>query len=447
MNITIFGAGYVGLVQAAVFAEAGHRVHCVDIDVDKVRALNAGHIHIFEPDLPGLIARNLREGRLSFSADVAAGIGFAEILFIAVGTPANEDGSADQSHVATVARSIGTHMAARKIIVIKSTVPVGTNEMVGEIVAAALRETGRNIEFDIASNPEFLREGAAVDDCTKPDRLIIGTSSKRAEEILRTLYAPFNRSHDKLIMMDPRSAELTKYAANAMLATRISFMNEIAGIADRLGADVELIRKGIGADPRIGYAFLYPGIGFGGSCFPKDVRALIHMAEAAGDEPVILSAVQRRNAVQQHVLVDKISRYFGWQLRGKTFALWGLAFKPRTNDMREAPARHIIEALWAAGAKVRAYDPEAMEECARLYGARDDLQLVASRDEALEGADALIIATEWKIFQSPDFAAIRGRLKRPVIFDGRNIFDPAHIAAKGIDYFAIGRGLRPGAAA
>jgi UDPglucose 6-dehydrogenase len=442
MKVTIFGAGYVGLVQAAVLAEAGHEVMCVDIDRTRIDELNAGHVRIFEPDLDGLVLRNLRDGRLRFTTEAARGVAHAPILFIAVGTPASEDGSADQSHVAAVARSIGALMAAPKTVVIKSTVPVGTNAMVRGLIAEASRAAGRDIAFDVVSNPEFLREGAAVDDCSKPDRIILGTASRAAEATLRQLYAPFNRNHEKIIVMDERSAELTKYAANSMLATKISFMNEIANLADRLGADIESVRKGIGADPRIGYAFIYPGIGYGGSCFPKDVQALIHSAEAAGVDPLLIRAVRDRNEAQKHVLIDKISRYFGGDLAGRSFALWGLAFKPGTDDMREAPARAIMEALWRAGASVRAYDPEAMAECARLYGERPDLVLATSRDDALTGADALIIATEWRLFQSPDFATIRARLKTPVLFDGRNLFDPAQVAAEGLDYFAIGRGKR-----
>lgn len=440
MKVSVFGIGYVGLVQAAVLAEVGHNVFCVDINAEKIEALKRGDIPIFEPDLAGLVARNVEEGRLYFTTDAKAGVEHAGIQFIAVGTPPDEDGSADLKYVTAVARTIAQHMTAPQIIVNKSTVPVGTSDLVGEVVGKALAEAGKTIAFEVVSNPEFLKEGSAVADCMKPDRIIVGTSSKEAEMMLRQLYAPFNRNHEKMIVMDARSAELTKYAANCMLATKISFMNEMANIAESLGADIEWVRKGIGSDPRIGYSFIYPGIGYGGSCFPKDVQALIRTAEKAGVTPTVLSAVEARNNSQKHVLFDKIERYFGGDLKDKTFALWGLSFKPNTDDMREAPARVIIEALWEAGANVRAYDPEAMHETARIYGSRADLALVETREEALEGADALIIATEWKVFQSADFETIKAQLKSPAIFDGRNIYDPAFMKSQGFDYFAIGRG-------
>jgi len=442
MRVTVFGIGYVGLVQAAVLADVGHDVFCVDINAEKIEGLKAGNIPIFEPDLDGLVERNLREGRLHFTTDAKAGVLHAAIQFIAVGTPPDEDGSADLKYVTAVARTIAQHMDRPQVIVNKSTVPVGTADLVAEVVGRTLAEAGRQIGFEVVSNPEFLKEGSAVADCMRPDRIIVGTSSKDAEMLLRQLYAPFNRNHEKMIVMDARSAELTKYAANAMLATKISFMNEMAGIADRLGADIEWVRKGIGSDPRIGYSFIYPGIGYGGSCFPKDVQALIRTAEKAGVTPTVLSAVEERNTAQKQVLFDKIAQYFGGELKGKTFALWGLAFKPNTDDMREAPSRVIMEALWSAGAKVRAYDPEAMHETARIYGVRSDLDLVGTREEALKGADALIIATEWKVFQSADFETIKAQLRQPVIFDGRNIYDPAFMQAQGFDYFAIGRGER-----
>jgi UDPglucose 6-dehydrogenase len=442
MKVTVFGIGYVGLVQAAVLAEVGHDVFCVDINAEKIEGLKAGNIPIFEPDLDVLVERNLKEGRLHFTTDAKAGVEHAGIQFIAVGTPPDEDGSADLKYVTAVARTIAQHMQGPQVIVNKSTVPVGTADLVRDVVAKALADAGKTIGFEIVSNPEFLKEGSAVADCTKPDRIVVGTSSKDAEAVLRQLYAPFNRNHEKMIVMDVRSAELTKYAANAMLATKISFMNEIANIADKLGADIEWVRKGIGSDPRIGYSFIYPGIGYGGSCFPKDVQALIRTAEKAGVEPSVLAAVEERNNAQKQVLFEKVAAYFGGDLKGKIFALWGLAFKPNTDDMREAPARVIMEALWAAGAKVRAYDPEAMHETARIYGVRDDLDLVGTREEALKGADALIIATEWKVFQSADFDAIKTQLKRPAIFDGRNIYDPAFMKSQGFDYFAIGRGER-----
>jgi UDPglucose 6-dehydrogenase len=442
MKVTVFGIGYVGLVQAAVLAEVGHDVFCVDINAEKIEGLKAGHIPIFEPDLEELVVRNTKEGRLHFTTDAKAGVEHAGIQFIAVGTPPDEDGSADLKYVTAVARTIAQHMTRPQVIVNKSTVPVGTGDMVREVVGKGLAEAGRQLSFEVVSNPEFLKEGAAVADCMKPDRIIVGTSSKDAEMVLRQLYAPFNRNHEKMIVMDIRSAELTKYAANCMLATKISFMNEMANIAESLGADIEWVRKGIGSDPRIGYSFIYPGIGYGGSCFPKDVQALIHTAQKAGVTPVVLSAVEDRNNAQKQVLFAKIERYFGGNLNGKVFALWGLAFKPNTDDMRDAPSRVLMEALWAAGARVRAYDPEAMHETARIYGTRDDLDLVGTREEALKGADALIIATEWKVFQSADFETIKSKLKSPAIFDGRNIYDPAFMKAQGFDYFAIGRGER-----
>jgi UDPglucose 6-dehydrogenase len=442
MRLTVFGVGYVGLVQAAVLAEVGHDVFCVDINAEKIEGLKAGVIPIFEPDLDVLVERNLKEGRLHFTTDAKSGVEHAAIQFIAVGTPPDEDGSADLKYVTAVARTIAQYMKVPQIIVNKSTVPVGTADLVRDVVGKTLAEAGKQLSFEVVSNPEFLKEGSAVADCMRPDRIIVGTSSKDAEMMLRQLYAPFNRNHEKMIVMDARSAELTKYAANAMLATKISFMNEMANLADKLGADIEWVRKGIGSDPRIGYSFIYPGIGYGGSCFPKDVQALIRTAEKAGVTPTVLSAVEERNNTQKQVLFDKVADYFGGELKGKTFAIWGLAFKPNTDDMREAPSRVIMEALWDAGANVRAYDPEAMHETARIYGNRNDLALVTTREEALEGADALIIATEWKVFQSADFDTIKSQLKQPVIFDGRNIYDPAFMKAQGFDYFAIGRGER-----
>jgi UDPglucose 6-dehydrogenase len=440
MKVTVFGIGYVGLVQAAVLAEVGHDVFCVDINAEKIEGLKAGNIPIFEPDLDVMVERNLKEGRLHFTTDAQAGVEHAGIQFIAVGTPPDEDGSADLKYVTAVAKTIAQYMTEPQIIINKSTVPVGTGDLVGDVVRRALAAAGKSIDFEVVSNPEFLKEGSAVADCMKPDRIVVGTSSREAETVLRQLYAPFNRNHEKMIVMDVRSAELTKYAANAMLATKISFMNEMANIAENLGADIEWVRKGIGSDPRIGYSFIYPGIGYGGSCFPKDVQALINIAQKAGVTPTMLSAVEARNNSQKQVLFDKIERYFEGAIKGRTFALWGLAFKPNTDDMREAPSRVIMEALWAAGAKVRAYDPEAMHETARIYGVRDDLDLVGTREEALKGADALIIATEWKVFQSADFEAIKTQLKRPAIFDGRNIYDPTLMKSQGFDYFAIGRG-------
>jgi len=436
LKVTVFGVGYVGLVQAAVLADVGNDVVCIDVDAAKVARLAAGEVPIFEPDLEGLVKRNLAERRLSFTTDAAAGVAHGEVIFIAVGTPPDEDGSADLKYVLAVARTIGTHLRAPAIVATKSTVPVGTGAQVEAAIAAA-NTTGA--AFSVVSNPEFLKEGSAVADCQRPERIIIGTDSPEAERVLRELYAPFSRNHDKMIVMDIRSAELTKYAANAMLATKISFINEIAGIAEKLGADIEWVRKGIGSDPRIGYDFIYPGAGYGGSCFPKDVQALIRTAQGAGVTPHVLSAVEQRNTSQKHVLADKVIGYFGDDLRGRTFALWGLAFKPNTDDMREAPARAVMEALWARGATIQAFDPKAMDETARIYGDRPDLRLVATKEAALAGADALIIATEWKPFRSIDFAPVKAALKTPVIFDGRNIYDPALVARAGLQYIGIGR--------
>ncbi|CAN5782586.1 UDP-glucose/GDP-mannose dehydrogenase family protein [soil metagenome] len=454
MRITVFGTGYVGLVQGAVLADVGHDVLCVDVDAKKIARLEEGVIPIYEPGLEEGAKRNHAEGRLRFTTDPAAGVGHGRIQFIAVGTPPDEDGSADLKYVLAVAGTIAEHMAEAKTVVTKSTVPVGTADRVRARIAEGLAARGSALGFDVASNPEFLKEGAAVADCMRPDRIVIGTSSAAAEETLREVYAPFNRNHDKIIVMDVRSAELTKYAANAMLATKISFMNEIANLAERLGADVEAVRQGIGSDARIGYHFIYPGAGYGGSCFPKDVKALIRTARAAGFEPALLQAVEDRNEAQKSVIVDKIARHYGGALAGRTFALWGLAFKPNTDDMREAASRVVMEALWAAGARVQAYDPQAMEETQRLYGERDDLTLCGTKEAALKGADALVILTEWQVFRAPDFELIGERLAAPVIFDGRNLYDPARMQRKGIAYYAIGRGrpapeagARPGAGA
>ncbi len=443
MKITVFGTGYVGLVQGAVLAEVGHDVLCVDVDAAKVAGLKAGVIPIYEPGLEEIVKANHAAGRLNFTTDAATGVAHGRIQFIAVGTPPDEDGSADLQYVLAVATTIAEHMAAPKIILNKSTVPVGTADRVRARVAEVLATRGSDLGFDVVSNPEFLKEGAAVADCMRPDRIVIGTSDPETEEVLREVYAPFNRNHDKIIVMDVRSAELTKYAANCMLATKISFMNEIAGLADRLGADIEMVRLGIGSDQRIGYHFIYPGAGYGGSCFPKDVKALIHTARGAGFEPTVLQSVEDRNEAQKTVLFSKIAQHYGGDLAGRTFALWGLSFKPNTDDMREAAARVLMEALWEAGAKVQAYDPEAMEETQRIYGDRDDLVLCGTKEAALKGADALAILTEWQVFRAPDFDLIRERLTDPVIFDGRNLYDPARMARKGFAYYAIGRGLRP----
>jgi len=440
MKITIFGSGYVGLVTGACLAEVGNDVLCVDVDQHKIERLQQGEIPIYEPGLDDLVKRNTQNGRLTFTTEVAQGVAHGLFQFIAVGTPPDEDGSADLQHVRTVARSIGEHMEAFRIIVNKSTVPVGTADKVRVTVQAALDKRGSDIEFDVVSNPEFLKEGAAIEDFMRPDRIIIGTDNPRTTELLRALYAPFNRSRERLVEMDVRSAELTKYAANALLATKISFMNELSNLAERLGADIERVRMGIGADPRIGYHFIYPGCGYGGSCFPKDVKALEFTAREVGYNAQLLTAVEAVNNDQKGVLFDKIQRHFRGELRGRTFALWGLAFKPKTDDMREAPSRVLMEALWAAGATVRAYDPAAMQETHRLYGERDDLVLCTKPEEALPGADALVLVTEWNIFRSPDFDAIRSALKNPLVFDGRNVYDPKFMSKAGFTYYAIGRG-------
>ncbi|CAM5271124.1 UDP-glucose 6-dehydrogenase OS=Rhodanobacter lindaniclasticus OX=75310 GN=B1991_12495 PE=3 SV=1 [Rhodanobacter lindaniclasticus] len=440
MKVTIFGTGYVGLVTGACLAEMGNHVLCVDIDGPKVERLKQGVIPIFEPGLEAIVRRNHAEGRLEFTTDAAAAIAHGELIFIAVGTPPDEDGSADLSYVLAVARSVGQHLDRYAVVVNKSTVPVGTADRVRETVAAELAARQVSVEFDVVSNPEFLKEGAAVDDCLRPDRIIVGSSSARAVGVLRRLYAPFNRNHERMVVMDERSAELTKYAANAMLATKISFMNEIANIAERVGADVELVRQGIGADPRIGYHFIYPGAGYGGSCFPKDVQALERTARGHGYQAELLDAVEAVNRRQKGKLFELISRHFGGELRGKTIALWGLAFKPNTDDMREAPSRPLMEALWDAGAKVRAFDPEAREETRRLYGEREDLVLCEDAAAAAQDADALVVVTEWKAFRSPDFARLRDTLAGAVIFDGRNLYDPATVEEAGLAYYGIGRG-------
>lgn len=440
MRITLFGTGYVGLVTGACLAEMGNHVLCVDIDADKIAALKQGVVPIFEPGLAPMVQRNHAAGLLDFTTDASVGVAHGEALFIAVGTPPDEDGSADLRHVLAVAASIGEHLHDYAVVVNKSTVPVGTAERVRARIAEALAARGAKVPFDVVSNPEFLKEGDAVNDCLRPDRIIIGSDSARALALLKRLYAPFNRNHERIVAMDTRSAELTKYAANAMLATKISFMNEIANLAERVGADVELVRQGIGADPRIGYHFIYPGAGYGGSCFPKDVQALVHTAEVHGYTPRVLQAVEAVNQAQKQRLFALIQRHFGGDLRGKTIALWGLAFKPNTDDMREAPSRALIEALWTAGARVRAYDPEAQRETLRIYGARADLALCAQPYETLQGADALALVTEWKVFRSPDFARIRAALATPVLFDGRNLYDPAAVEAAGLAYYGIGRG-------
>ena len=445
MHITVFGTGYVGLVTGTCLSEMGNRVVCVDIDAAKIDGLKRGIVPIFEPGLEPMVLANHASGRLNFTTDAATSIEGGDIIFIAVGTPPDEDGSADLQYVLAVARSIGRHMAHPVLVVNKSTVPVGTADKVREAIAGELQARGVDIAFDVVSNPEFLKEGDAVKDCLRPDRIVIGTSSAQALERMKRLYAPFNRNHERIVAMDVRSAELTKYAANAMLATKISFMNEMANIAERVGADIEMVRHGIGSDPRIGYSFIYPGAGYGGSCFPKDVQALGRIARQAGYTAGLLEAVESVNHAQKGKLFELASRHFDGQLAGRTFAVWGLSFKPNTDDMREASSRALLEQLWQAGARVRAHDPEAMDEAARIFGARDDLVLCGTPDDALQGADALFVVTEWKAFWSPDFAALAARLGSRVVFDGRNIYDPAQVEAAGLAYYGIGRGrsLRP----
>ena len=442
MHVTLFGTGYVGLVTGSCLAEVGHEVVCVDVDQSRIDGLNAGIVPIFEPGLAAMVKANHAAGRLSFTTDAVTAMTSPEIVLIAVGTPPDEDGSADLQYVVAVARTIGRHLRAPAIVVGKSTVPVGTADRVRETIAAELAARGADIAFDVVSNPEFLKEGAAVEDCMRPDRIVIGTANASSIDTLRRLYAPFNRNHDRIVAMDVRSAELTKYAANAMLATRISFMNEIANIAEKVGADIEQVRKGIGSDPRIGWHFIYPGAGYGGSCFPKDVQALARTAVQHGVEPRLLGAVEAVNDRQKEHLFELMLRHYGSvdALRGRTVALWGLAFKPNTDDMREASSRTLLKQLWSAGAKVRAYDPEAREEAQRIFGERDDLAFCNSAGAALEDADALAVVTEWKQFRSPDFAQLKAKLRDAVVFDGRNLYEPAEIEASGLAYWGIGRG-------
>ena len=439
MKVTVFGVGYVGLVQGAVLADAGHDVLCVDVNEKIIDGLKNGIVPIYEPGLTPLVETNFREGRLTFTTDAIEGVNHGELQFIAVGTPPDEDGSADLKYVLTVATTIGTHMTGPKIIVDKSTVPVGTADKVKQRISEVLAERDVEFQFHVASNPEFLKEGAAISDCTKPDRIIVGTDSDDVEEAMRELYAPFNRNHDRLIFMDIRSAEMTKYAANCMLATKISFMNEMSNIAEKLGANIESVRHGIGSDSRIGYSFIYPGCGYGGSCFPKDVQALVRTADGAGYDARILKSVEAVNYDQKEILFDKINTHFAGDLKGKTIALWGLSFKPGTDDMREAPSRVLMEALWNAGASVQAYDPESMNECQRIYGQRDGLTLMGTAEAALNNADALVTITEWQQFRAPDFDLIKQSLSTPVIFDGRNMYDPKRLATRGITYYSIGR--------
>ncbi len=439
MKITVVGTGYVGLVSGTCLAEVGNDVLCLDVDPEKIRILEEGGIPIYEPGLQEMVRRNVAAGRLNFTTSVEKAVDHGTIQFIAVGTPPDEDGSADMKYVLAAARNIGRLMTDYKVVVDKSTVPVGTADLVRATVAEELQKRGTEVPFSVVSNPEFLKEGAAVDDFMRPDRIVVGAEDEQAILLMKALYAPFQRNHERLIVTDVKSAELTKYAANAMLATRISFMNELANLAEKLGADIEMVRQGIGSDPRIGYHFLYPGCGYGGSCFPKDVKALIKTAADKADIDLkVLTAVEEANDLQKHVLTGKIKAHFG-DLKGKHFALWGLAFKPNTDDMRDAPSRTLIADLLGAGATITAYDPVAIHEAQRIFGDKDGLRYGDSPIACLEGADALVIVTEWKEFRSPDFDAIKAKLKTPVIFDGRNLYDPKFVRAMGLTYLPIGR--------
>jgi len=439
MKITIFGSGYVGLVTGVCLAEVGNEVLAIDIDEQRISRLQRGEIPIYEPGLAGLLRSNLNAGRISFSTNAAAGVAHGLFQIIAVGTPPDTDGSADLQYVLAVAKAIGESLAEYRIVVNKSTVPVGTADLVRKTITEILHLRGVSIQFDVVSNPEFLKEGAAIDDFMKPDRIIVGTDNQRTTELLRELYAPFNRNRDRLIAMDIRSAELTKYAANSMLAAKISFMNELANLAERLGADIEKVRIGIGSDPRIGYSFIYPGCGYGGSCFPKDVQALVRTAHSVGYKAELLQSIELVNTRQKQLLFEKIKSHFGDNLSGRTIALWGLAFKPGTDDMREAPSRTLMELLWGQNVRIQAYDPEAHNEALRIYGANFNLILAKNPYVALEGADALAIVTEWNIFRSPNFAKMRSLLNNPVIFDGRNLYNPRRLAQEGFTYYSIGR--------
>ena len=440
MRISIFGSGYVGLVQAAVFSEVGHDVICMDIDRDRIARIQNGDIPFFEPGLSGLLQAGLTQQRLRFTTNSQDAVENSDYLFVCVGTPSLPDGSADLHAVIDVATDIAEHMTSRKVIVNKSTVPVGTADQVHRCIADGLAARQCSIPFEVCSNPEFLKEGSALADALKPDRIIVGARSEETVAEFRRLYESFNRNHDKMMFMDPRSAELTKYASNAMLATKISFINEIANIAEAVGADIESVRQGMGSDSRIGFQFIYPGIGYGGSCFPKDVRALDHLAKERGTGSQLLSAVHTTNERQKQKLSDRILSRLGPDLTGRTVAVWGLAFKPNTDDMREAPSRVLMEAIWAAGGRVVAFDPEAMDNCRTIYGERDDLRYAENKEAALDGADCLAICTEWKAFRSPDFEGIKQRLTSALIFDGRNLYDPQYMAALEIEYYAIGRG-------
>ena len=440
MKVTVIGSGYVGLVTGACLAEMGNHVVCLDVDARKIDMLKRGEIPIHEPGLDAVVARNVAAGRLQFTTDVAAAAAHGTLQFIGVGTPPDEDGSADLQYVLAAARNIGRHMTDYKVVIDKSTVPVGTAAKVKAAIAEELRARGVAVDFAVVSNPEFLKEGAAVEDFMRPDRIVVGAEDERAIHLMRALYAPFIRNHDRLLVMDIPSAEFTKYAANCMLATRISFMNELSRMADRVGADIEQVRKGIGSDPRIGYHFLYAGTGYGGSCFPKDVKAMVRSAASQGVRMELLEAVESVNERQKSVLVDKVVARFGEDLAGRSFAMWGLAFKPNTDDMREAPSRVIVAELLRRGARVRAYDPVAAEEARRVFGDATGLEIVDSAAASLPGADALLIVTEWKEFKSPDFDAIRSQLRQPLVFDGRNLYEPALMKSLGIEYAGIGRG-------
>ena len=440
MKITVVGTGYVGLVGAACLAEVGNHVLGLDVNAEKIRILKEGGIPIHEPGLLEIVRRNVENGRLSFTTNVEEAVGFGEVQFIAVGTPPDEDGSADLQYVTEAARNIGRFMNSAKVIVDKSTVPIGTGDMVKAAVAEELKKRNLDIHYSVVSNPEFLKEGAAVEDFMRPDRIIIGTEDPKAIEVLKQVYAPFQRNHERLVVTNLRSAELIKYAANSMLATRISFMNELANLAEIVGADIEMVRQGIGSDSRIGYHFLYPGCGYGGSCFPKDVKALIKTAkDVAGFDLKLLKAVEEVNDLQKFVLPKKVKKQFGEDLKGKHFALWGLAFKPNTDDMREASSRILINELIKAGASITAYDPVAMDEGKRIFKDEKHLTFADTQDEALKNADALIIVTEWTEFRSPDFTLIKSSLKSPMIFDGRNLYDPKAVRALGFNYYPIGR--------
>jgi UDPglucose 6-dehydrogenase len=439
MKLTIFGSGYVGLVTGACLAEVGNKVMCVDVDPAKIDLLNSGGVPIYEPGLAEMVQRNREAGRLRFTTDPKVGVDFAQVQFIAVGTPPDEDGSADLQYVLAVATSIAEHMDNFKIVVDKSTVPVGTGDKVAARIRETLEKRGVGIDFDVVSNPEFLKEGAAIGDFMKPDRIVVGTENPRSIDVMHELYAPFNRNHERVLFMDIRSAELTKYAANAMLATKISFMNELSNIAEILDADIEKVRIGIGTDSRIGFQFIYPGCGYGGSCFPKDVQALEKTAIGVGYDPTLLSAVEAVNNRQKELMFHKISAFFDGQLDGKVIALWGLAFKPNTDDMRAASSRTLMEALWDAGARVRAFDPIAHEEARRIYGDRAELTICDHAEETLDGADVLAVVTEWIEFRSPDFAEIKAKLRYPALFDGRNIYDPRAVTNAGLIHYSIGR--------